>query len=97
MQDLGVPRIGRLAAENELGGDRAADLLVQVSVGEEAGAGAARLRRDVRRPQPFRLGARLQLGDQCVVGLERLLVRVDVLLHEGAVPRAQIGKLCRWR
>ena len=53
-QDLPVSRVGRLAAEDELTPERAADLLVQVRVDEEAPARAARLGRQVRRPQPLR-------------------------------------------
>src|SRR5207302_717561 len=55
VQDLAVAGVRRLAVEDQLAPERPADLLVQVGVGEEAAAGAAGLRRKVRRPQALRL------------------------------------------
>ena len=52
VQDLGVARIGRLAAEDELRPVRAPDLLVHAGVVEEPFARPACLRRHVRRPEP---------------------------------------------
>ena len=95
MQDLAVPRVGRLAAEDQLGDEAAADLLVQIRVLEEAAAAAARLRRQVRRPEARLLRLLPQLADQrvrfVVLPEERRLVRVDVLLHERPNPRAAVG------
>ena len=54
VEDLGIAGVRRLAAEDQLAPDGAADLLVQVGVVQEAGAGAARFRRHVRRPEPER-------------------------------------------
>src|SRR5207302_6870260 len=89
MQNLAVARVRGLAVEDELPPDAAADLLVQVRVGEEAAARPAGLGREVRRPEPFRLRAGAKVGDQrrriVVLPRERLLVRVDVRLHEGAI------------
>ncbi len=51
VKDLGVAGVGRLAAEDELAEARAADVLVQVRVVEEAGAGAASFGWHVRRPE----------------------------------------------
>ena len=64
VEDLGVAGVGRLAAEDELAPQRAADVLVQVRVVEEAGAGAAGLGRDVRRPQAERAHLVAQLVDE---------------------------------
>ena len=79
VQDLGVAGVGCLAAEHELPPERAADLLVQVRVVEEAGAGAAGFGWDVRRPEARRFHLRPQLGDErvgCVVlAVERRFVR----------------------
>ena len=47
-------------------------------------------------PTTLRTTARRD-GDECVLVVEPRLVRVDVLLHEGAVPRAQIRELGGWR
>ena len=63
-EDLAVARVGRLAAEDELGVRGAPDLLVQVRVGEEALAAATGLGREVRRPQPGLLRLRLELRDE---------------------------------
>ena len=94
VEDLGVAGVRRLAAEDELRVERAADLLVQAGVVEESLAGAACLGRHVRRPQPLLARARLQRGDQLlrgvVLALDRSLVRIDVLLHERAVARARL-------
>jgi hypothetical protein len=91
VEDLAVARVGRLAVEHELRPHAAADLLVQERVLHEAGACAARLGRQVRRPDARRLRLRAQLVDQSVgrvvLALERSLVRIDVLLHE----RAHLG------
>ena len=62
VQDLAVARVGRLAAEDELRDDAAADLLVQVRVLEEAAARAAGLGRQMRRPQARVLRLLLQLA-----------------------------------
>src|SRR4029079_9544028 len=59
VEDLPVARVRGLAAEDQLRDEAAADLLVQVRVLEKAAARAARLRRQVRRPQAP--GARLLL------------------------------------
>ena len=102
MQDLAVTGVGRLAVEDELGPHAAADLLVQQRVLDEAGARAARLRWEVRRPDPggLRLGAQLrdQRVGRLVLASERGLVRVDVLLHERphlgtALLHVRLGKL----
>src|SRR5437773_272057 len=51
----------------------------------------------MRRPQPRRLRSRAQLVQQLVRGVvfavQRLLVRIHVLLHEGAVFGTQVGEL----
>ena len=95
VQDLAVAGIRRLAAEDQLRDEAAPDLLVQVRVLEEAAAGAARLRRQVRRPQVRALRLLLQLADErvgrLVLAKERRLVRIDVLLHEGAHLLAPFG------
>ena len=62
VQDLAVPGVGRLAAEDQLRDEAAADLLVQVRVLEEAAARAARLRRQMRRPEARVLRLLLQLA-----------------------------------
>src|ERR1700751_606139 len=88
MEGPGVPRVRRLAAEDQLRDEAAADLLVEVGVLEEAAARAARLRGQVRCPESRLLSLSLQLADQLVgrvvLPRERLLVRIDVLLHERA-------------
>ena len=90
VEDLGVAGVRRLAAEDELAPHRAADLLVQVRVVEEAGAGAAGLGRHVRRPEPALAHLVAQLRDErlavVVLALERRLVREHVLVHERAAP-----------
>ena len=58
VQDLAVARIRGLAAEDELGPDAAADLLVEIRVGEESLPGPAGFRREVRRPEPGRRARR---------------------------------------
>ena len=97
VEDLPVAGIGRLAVEDVLRPQHAADLLVQVSVGEETLPGSARFGREVRCPEPCRLRACAQFHDQllrCVVlASERHLVRIDVLLHEGAVLGAQFREV----
>jgi F420-dependent oxidoreductase-like protein len=99
VQDLAVPGVGRLAVEDELCPDAAADLLVQVRVGEEALPRATGLGRKVRSPEALRLRARTQLLEQRLRGLvlapERGLVRVDMRVHEGAVTGAQLLDLHR--
>ena len=90
-QNLRVAGVWCLTPEHELRPGRAADLLVQVRVVEEAGAGAACFGADVRRPQSPGLGTPAQLRNEVlVVGRETRLVRIDVLLHEGAVTCAQL-------
>ena len=88
VQDLAVARVGGLAAEDELAPHRAADVLVQIRVVEEAGAGAARLGRHVRRPQPERAHLVAQLLDERVglgvLAVEDRLVREHPLGHERA-------------
>ena len=69
VEDLAVAGVGRLAAEDELRDEAAADLLVEVGVLEEARARAACLRRQVRRPEAGVLHLLLQLGDERVGGL----------------------------
>ena len=90
VEDLAVACVGRLAAEHELRDEAAPDLLVEVRVLDEAAAAAARLRRQVRSPQPLLLRLLLQLADERVgagvLTKERLLVRVHMLLHEAAHP-----------
>ena len=66
VEDLAVAGVGRLAAEDQLRDHAAADLLVQVRVLEEAAARAARLRRQVRRPEAGVLRLLPQLGDERV-------------------------------
>jgi hypothetical protein len=99
VEDLGVARVRGLAAEHELGPVTAADLLVEACVVEEALAGATRLRRHVRRPQPGAAGAPLEVREQdrrvVVLSIERVLLRVDVLLHEGPVGGAGLDVLGR--
>ena len=89
VQDLGVAGVGRLAAEDELRPVGAADLLVHAGVVEKAVAGAAGLRRHVRRPEPRRARLRLQARDErlrrVVLAVEQALVREHVLLHERPV------------
>ncbi len=96
-EDLGVARVGRLAAEDELTPDRAADLLVQVRVDEEAPARAARLGRHVRRPETLLLRSGAQTLDErvglVVLAVQRGLVRIDVLLHERAVAGTELDDL----
>ncbi len=86
-EDLSVAGVGRLAAEDQLRPDRAADLLVQVRIHEEAPVGAARLGRQVRRPQTLLLDEAAEMLDELVRRFvllpQRALVRIDVLLHEG--------------
>jgi len=94
VQDLAVPGIRRLAPEDQLGVRGAADHLVQVRVGEEALAGAARLGWEVRRPQPFVARAGTKLLQQRVIRVEAALVRVDVLVHECAVALARLEDFC---
>ena len=78
-EDLGVAGVGRLAAEDVLRPRRAADLLVEVGVREEAGARAAGLGREVRRPQAVGLRALAQRVDELergvVLARDRRLVR----------------------
>ena len=69
VEDLAVARVRRLAAEDQLRDEAAADLLVEVRVLEEAAARAARLRRQVRRPEARVLRLLLQLGDERVGGV----------------------------
>jgi hypothetical protein len=103
-QDLPVSGIRRLAVEDELPPERAADLLVQVCVDEEAAARATGLGREVRSPEPFLLRPGAELRDQrlcfVVLPVERGLVGVHVRLHEdadalakldGLVGRAEVG------
>ena len=79
VEDLAVAGVGRLAVEDELRPRAAPDLLVQQRVLDEAGAAAARLVRQVRRPDPRSLRLRAQLLDERVGGgvltRERGLVR----------------------
>ncbi len=69
VQDLGVARVWRLAAEHALAPHRTPDVLVQIRVVEEAGAGAARLRWHVRRPQACVSHLVLQLFEQLLAWL----------------------------
>ena len=66
VEDLRVARVRRLAAEDQLRDEAAADLLVEVGVLEEAAARAARLRRQVRRPEACVLRLLLQLAHERV-------------------------------
>jgi len=92
-----LPESGAWQPKIQLRDAGTADLLVQERVVEKALAGAAGLRRQVRRPEAlcFRLGA--QLLDQCVALLvlevEAVLVREDVLVHERAIGSARLGEL----
>ncbi len=98
-EDLPVARIRRLAAEEQLAPERAADLLVQERVREEASVGAPRLGGQVRSPQALVLRDLSQSHDQLVrpvvLAVERLLVRVEVLLHEGAHVRPELEHVVR--
>ena len=93
VEDLAVSRVRRLAVEDVLRPRDAPDLLVQVRVRAEALAGAAGLRWEMRRPEPFRLGACAQVAQQrlgvVVLAKEPLLDRNDVLVDERAVLRAR--------
>src|SRR5207248_9687002 len=88
VEDLCIAGIGRLAAEDQLRDEAAADLLVEIRVLEKAAARAAGLRWQMRCPEARVLRLLLQLADKCVgrfvLTRERLLVRIDVLLHERA-------------
>src|SRR5207247_769381 len=88
VQDLGVARVGGLAAEHKLAPERAADVLVQVGVVEEAGAGPAGLRGHVRGPEPRVAHLVAELRDESVglvvLAVEDLLVRQYAVVHEGA-------------
>ena len=66
VEDLGVSGVGRLAPEDELAPHRAADVLVQIRIVEKAGAAAAGLGRNVRRPQPELAHLVLQHADECL-------------------------------
>ena len=92
MQDLGVARVGRLAAEDELSPVGAPDLLVHAGVVEEPVARAARLGRHVRRPEPGSrapapAAPRSAPGAASSSRSSSALVREHVLLHERAVER----------
>ena len=99
VEDLAVARVGRLAPEDQLRDEAPPDLLVEVRVLDEAAAAAARLRRQVRRPEACVLRLLAQLGDQPVGGLvlgdQPLLVRIDVLLHERPHALAPLGDQVR--
>ena len=94
VQDLGVAGVGRLAAERELRPVRAPDLLVDARVVEEAVTGAPRLDRHVRGPQARTPCPRAKLVHErrgrVVLTLERVLVRVHVLLHERPIGGARL-------
>jgi hypothetical protein len=100
VEDLAVPCVGRLAAEDELRPHAPPDLLVQVGVDEEALSGAAGLRRQVRRPEAGILRSPTQLRCQriglVVLAVEHLLGRIDVLLHERPVALPQLVEARRW-
>ena len=87
MQDLGVAGVRRLAAENTRRHEAAADDLVEVDVGEEAGAGPAGVRADEHRPETRGLRFALKLAHQrfgsVIFAREGPLVRVNLGLHEG--------------
>ena len=97
VQDLGVAGVGSLAAEDQLGPVRAADLLVHARVVEEAVSRPSGLGRHVRRPEARRARVVPQRLDQLLGGVvltvEQALVRKHVLCHERAVLRAplQVG------
>jgi hypothetical protein len=99
VQDLGVPGVGRLAAEDELRDEAAPDLLVQVGVLEEAAAAPPRLGRQMGRPESGRLRLLAQLRDQLlgrvVLRGELPLVRIHVLFHERAHALAPLGHQVR--
>ena len=99
VEDLRVARVRRLAAEHELRVRRAADLLVEARVVEEPEPRASRVRRHVRRPQAGVARASAQLVEErrgsVVLAPDRGLVRIDVLLHEGAVAVARLEVLGR--
>ena len=88
VQNLAVAGVRRLTAEDQLRDEAAPDLLVQVRVLDEPAARAARLRRQVRRPQSRLPRLLLELADERIRPLvlqeEHRLVRIDVLLHERA-------------
>ena len=88
MEDLCVAGVRCLAPEDQLAPHGQADLLVQVRVVEEAGAGAARLRRHVRRPEPELAHLVPQCRDErvglVVLLVEDVLVREHALVHERA-------------
>ncbi len=94
-EDLGIPGVGRLAAEDELTPHRAADVLVEVRIVEEACSGAACLGRHVRRPEPGGAHLVLQSAQQLfpgfVLALDRSLVREHALGHEGADALEAVG------
>src|SRR6478672_9683095 len=97
MEDLGVAGVRRLAAEHELRIRRSPDLLVQAGVIQESEAGAARVGRHVRRPQPrlARVAAKLLYERErgIVLAPYRRFAGIDVLLHERAIarPRVEVG------
>ncbi len=97
VQDLGVARVGRLAAEDELRIGRAADLLVQ-DTRRRGSPGRCRRPPAARAaptgpppsPSPGASGSAPRRRRRSAA-----LVRVDVLLHEGAVARAQVARAPR--
>jgi hypothetical protein len=97
VEDLGVARVGSLAAEDQRRPVASPDDLVQVGVGKEAEAGPARLGADERRPQPGRLRPCPEVLEQrlrlAVLAGQRPLVRVHVLVHEGSDPLADLADL----
>ena len=99
MEDLGVPGVGCLAAEDELRPERPADLLVHAGIGEEAESRPTRRRRDVRRPQTGRLGTLAELGEQrvrsFVLPAQRGLRRIHVRPHELPVAGAKLEQVRR--
>ena len=101
VEDLAVARVRRLAVEDQLAPERPPDLLVEVRVREEALAGAAGLRREMRRPQPLGLCAcaerRHELYGGVVLAVQVRFDRIDVLLEERAVRRPQLFELLEGR
>jgi hypothetical protein len=99
MQDLRIPGVGCLAAEDQLRVERASDLLVHTRVVEESLPGTAGFRRDVRRPEARFPRASLQGGNQLergvVLAFDRGLVRVEVFPHERPVASARLDVLGR--
>src|SRR5205085_4190148 len=86
VEDLRVAGVRRLAPEDARRHEAATDDLVQVDVGEEPRARAARVRADEHRPKTRGLRLALQLAHErfrrVVLGREGALIGVDLCLHE---------------